>query len=314
MAPKKKKSLVIAEDKFIHREGFMRKRTGLLKLWKQRYFVLLDDLFCYYMKEGDQKKLAPAGRIFICDIEKIERGPEKKSHPYAIQLELKEKVHVMSCATYEEREDWFNKIWNAQEKQKHQETDDPVRTKSTKLGKDFKRVTIKRDPKYGIGCTIKNVGGAIFVSRIIPDGPVATTGVLRPGDQIIDVNGNKVSECSIEKIKEIITSSPDHIVCTVKPVTIYSAQTTTPPVQRTAYTEVDPNAIRLQAENTTPYAELNVEYRHNDSEDELADESHNLSYDHTVDTSKNFSSTESLDAPDGAPKKMTTYVELEFQK
>ena len=224
----------------------------------------------------------------------------------------------MSCATYQEREDWFKRLWNAQEKQQHQETEDPIRTKSTKLGKDFKRVTIKRDPKYGIGCTIKNVGGAIYVSRIIPDGPVATTGVLRPGDQIIDVNGNKVSECSIEQIKEIITSSPDHIVCTVKPVTIYSAQTTTPPVQRTAYTEVDPNAIRetCQAVETTtsPYAELHVEYRHEDSEEDVVDDANNLSQDHTVDHSgKKFSSCESLDAPD-APKKMTTYVELEFQK
>ena len=93
MAGKKKLS-VISDDKFIHKEGFMRKRTGLLRLWKQRYFVLLDDLLCYYLKEGDQKKLAPAGRIFICDIVKIERGPEKKSHPYALQMEMKEKVGV----------------------------------------------------------------------------------------------------------------------------------------------------------------------------------------------------------------------------
>ena len=175
-----KKNGLIPQDTFIQKEGFMVKRTGLLKLWKDRYFVLLDDLLCYFLKEEDRKKLAPAGRIFINDIVKLERA-EKKSHVYTLLIQLKEKTHYISCTTYEDREEWMSKIWQAQEKHKHQELEDPVRTKSTRLGKDYKRVTIKKDPQHGIGCTIKNVGGAIFVSRIIPDGPVATTGVLRPG-------------------------------------------------------------------------------------------------------------------------------------
>lgn len=48
----------------------------------------------------------------------------------------------------------------------------------------LKRVTLMKDPEKGIGCTIKNAAGHIFVNRIIEDGPIACTGVLRPGLRI----------------------------------------------------------------------------------------------------------------------------------
>jgi len=38
-----------------------------------------------------------------------------------------------------------------------------------------------KDPEKGIGCTIKNAAGHILVNRILEDGPIAVTGVLRPG-------------------------------------------------------------------------------------------------------------------------------------
>ena len=57
-----------------------------------------------------------------------------------------------------------------------------------------------------------------------------------------------MSECPIEKIKEIIRSSPEYIVCTVKPVTHYTSHEDSPRAVRSAYTEVDPDA--LQAGNT----------------------------------------------------------------
>ena len=39
-----------------------------------------------------------------------------------------------------------------------------------------------KDPDKGIGCTIKCAAGHVFVNRIIEDGPIALTGVLRPGE------------------------------------------------------------------------------------------------------------------------------------
>ena len=38
-----------------------------------------------------------------------------------------------------------------------------------------------KDPVKGIGCTIKSAAGHVLVNRIIEDGPIAQTGVLRPG-------------------------------------------------------------------------------------------------------------------------------------
>ena len=45
----------------------------------------------------------------------------------------------------------------------------------------LKRITLVKDPDKGIGCTIKCAAGHVFVNRIIEDGPIALTGVLRPG-------------------------------------------------------------------------------------------------------------------------------------
>ena len=162
------------------KEGFMEKKTGLLSMWKSRYFVLMHDVLCYFKKEEEKESMTPTGRIFFNDIVSIEKIG-KKGRPYCIFITEEEKRHLMSCSSEEERVNWIESIKRGQEQHNKQEKFDPVRRKSAKIGKDFKRVTIQKDVGGGIGCTIKTVGGAIFVNRIIPDGPVAVSGVLRPG-------------------------------------------------------------------------------------------------------------------------------------
>ncbi len=51
-------------------------------------------------------------------------------------------------------------------------------------------MTLVKDPDKGIGCTIKNAAGHILVNRIIEDGPIAITGVLRPGVSVWGISSS----------------------------------------------------------------------------------------------------------------------------
>ncbi len=165
------------------KEGFMEKKTGLLHMWKNRYFVLMHDVLSYFKREDQKESMTPTGRVFFGDIMSIEKIA-KKSRPFCILITEDGKKHLMSCSSESERDSWIEAIESGKEHHKKQEKFDPVRRKSARIGREFKRVTIQKDEGGGIGCTIKNVGGAIFVNRIIPDGPVAVSGVLRPGNYI----------------------------------------------------------------------------------------------------------------------------------
>ncbi len=165
---------------FNQKEGFMEKKTGLLSLWRNRYFVLMNDVLSYFKREDQKESMTPSGRVFFGDILTIEKMA-KKSRPFCILITEEGKKHTMSCSSELERNGWIEAIENGKHFHNKQEKFDPVRRKSARLGKELKRVTIQKDEGGGIGCTIKNVGGAIFVNRIIADGPVAVSGVLRPG-------------------------------------------------------------------------------------------------------------------------------------
>ena len=162
------------------KEGFMEKKTGFISMWKNRYFVLMHDVLCYFKNEDDKESMTPAGRVFFNDILSIEKL-EKKGRPFCFIITEDEKKHLISCSSDDERQSWIDAIQKGKDHHSNQERNDPVRRKSARIGKDLKRVTIQKDEGGGIGCTIKNVGGAIFVNRIIADGPVAVSGVLRPG-------------------------------------------------------------------------------------------------------------------------------------
>ena len=162
------------------KEGFMEKKTGLFSMWKNRYFVLMHDVLSYFKREEEKESMTPTGRVFFSDILTIEKVT-KKGRPFCFIITEEEKRHIVSCSSDTERDSWIEAIKNGKDHHSKQEKFDPVRRKSARIGKDLKRITIQKDEGGGIGCTIKNVGGSIFVNRIIPDGPVAISGVLRPG-------------------------------------------------------------------------------------------------------------------------------------
>ncbi|CAI8000035.1 Gamma-2-syntrophin [Geodia barretti] len=86
----------------------------------------------------------------------------------------------------------------------------------------LKRVTLMKDPVKGIGCTIKSAAGHVLVNRIIEDGPIAQTGVLRPGDEILDIQGTTVTGMQVSEVVEVIKHVPDQFLATVRPLTSIS--------------------------------------------------------------------------------------------
>ena len=298
------------ENRLLMKEGFMEKKKGILKTWKNRYYVLFEHALTYFMKEEQKDTTMPAGRIFISDITDVERI-EKKGRPFCMIINTDAKKHSFSCRSYQEREEWILKLLEARDNHMKQESADPVRRRSTRLGKEYKRITIKKDPQHGIGCTIKNVGGAIFVSRIIADGPVATTGVLRPGDQIIDINGTRVSHTPIEQIKEIIRSSPDYIVSTVKPVTHYSTHDESPQLSRTAYTTVDPSLLREELDET-PYTSIRYDTQSVDNDEHVKKEDDTSVSEHYDDMNDTAVEYERIHSVEQDKKATSNYAELEF--
>ena len=171
--------------KFSIKEGWLEKRSTFMKIpvWRQRYFVLNSEVLCYFKKEEQsQRGMTPIGRIFLLDIQlgaMIEC--EYKKRKYCLTIEDDDSTFWLSFDSGERRQEWAKAIKTAKENDRKKEETDPIRKRSMKLKGGIKRVTVNRSTETGVGCTIKNIGGIILINRILEDGPVAGTGILRPG-------------------------------------------------------------------------------------------------------------------------------------
>ena len=178
MAAKEKET---KERKAILKEGELFKKSSVLKKWRARFLVLSQEMLCVFKKEEDESKGRTAqDRIFVVDITSLENYESKKKKNCFLVL-ADGRSHVFSCPSDVDRDLWIRMIKLAQEGERKEEASNPVRMKSIKLTAGLKRLTIHRRKGQGLGCTIKNVGGVIFVNRILEEGPVSTSGVLRPG-------------------------------------------------------------------------------------------------------------------------------------
>lgn len=230
------------------KEGFLQKKTSLLKQWRPRFIVLNRQLLCIFKKEDDEKRGRTAeGRIFVMDIDAIEKF-ETKKRKHCFNLIVEGKPVSFCCSSELDRELWMRSVQTAKDNELKAEETDPVRRKSTKLTGGLKRITIPREKGQGLGCTIKNVGGVIFVNRILEDGPVSTSGILRPGDQILDINGIDIGGRSVSEISEIIKGSPELVVCTVKPSSDYR-YCDTHASGHTEYAEIDLDSLKTRDED-----------------------------------------------------------------
>lgn len=175
----------VVERKAVLKEGELLKKSSVLKKWRARFVVLSQEMLCIFRKEEDESKGRTAlDRIFVMDITSLDNYESKKMKNCFIVL-ADGRSHIFSCPSDGDRRMWKRMIKLAQDSERKDEANNPVRIKSIKLSAGLKRIRIRRKKGQGLGCTIKNVGGVIFVNRILEDGPVSTTGVLRPGKFII---------------------------------------------------------------------------------------------------------------------------------
>lgn len=231
------------------KEGVLHKKTSLLRQWRSRFVVLTRQLLCIFKKEDDEKRGRTAeGRIFLMDITAIEKF-ETKKRKHCFNLIVEGRAMSFSCSSDLDREFWMRSVEAAKNSELIAEETDPVRRKSIKLTGGLKRITIQREKGQGLGCTIKNVGGYIFVNRILEDGPVSTSGILRPGDQILDINGIEIGGFSVSEISEIIKGSPELVVCTVKPSSDYRYCDTHNVSGHTEYAEIDLDSLKTRNED-----------------------------------------------------------------
>ena len=217
MASTKGMSPSISSSTLVVKEGFLSKKRGILKGWSRKYFMLNKQSLVYFKQEqGSTSPVEPQGRLFLSDIVKMDREAMNTKKQHVFTLCTKKRAILLSAASSQERESWLTAIEGAFKSEGEAERKDPFRrtlrclapgeqsvvschTATAKLESyssiallsvggcptGLKRVTLMKDPAKGIGCTIKSAAGHIFVNRIIEDGPIAHTGVLRPGGCVV---------------------------------------------------------------------------------------------------------------------------------
>eukprot|EP00118_Oscarella_pearsei_P026794 m.310467 g.310467 ORF g.310467 m.310467 type:complete len:356 (+) comp51822_c0_seq1:129-1196(+) len=251
------------------KEGILEKYGGrLYKRWNRRFFVLSAQMLCYFKAEEmrtrvvtDQSQmpvnvassLAVAGsktplpgrsrdRIFLATITKIDYVTDKK-RPFAFLVEAatyRQKL-LLSAQSEEERDDWMEMIKSTKEKEDREEKTSDLRKSFRRLDSNLKRVTLVKEAG-SIGCTIKICGGPVIVNRVVPDGPIAQTGVLKPGDQILEIHGRSLAGLSMEEIVKILKDAPTVFIATIEPMTSTSRPPIDPDAPPVDYAQIDYDA------------------------------------------------------------------------
>ena len=261
------------------KEGFVEKKSRVLKKWRKRFFKLNGEVLCFFKKEDHTNRARPMGRIFVADVLTVGKHFSKaKSKDYCFSINTKSgKKHIMNCDSSEERDAWILIVNFAKDDFFREEEEDPVRRRSVRLNGDFKRIKLFKDPTKGIGVRIKSVNGCVFVTRIVEDGPVAETGVLRPGDQILDVDGVNVSGMTIEQVSDVLKSAPILMSCTVKPANHfkYAAEEPSSEPKKSSYAEIDIDALVEDVQNeNTKRTNMELAYDHEDDQSSTSSQSY----------------------------------------
>lgn len=104
----------------ILKQGYLLKKSDLLKKWNLRYFVLSKECLCYYQSEQESSEEAPKELIFFNDLSLyIDDLPEKHTK-YCLKIvkkslsnKLAPRTYTLCCFSEQERNEWLAQILHA---------------------------------------------------------------------------------------------------------------------------------------------------------------------------------------------------------
>ncbi|KAI6655237.1 hypothetical protein LOD99_2525 [Oopsacas minuta] len=226
----------------IIRSGFLTKLSGgLFKSWQRRFFVLNPQCLSYFRDERevrDQGK-EPSKRLFLSDVNSVTGECSDYKRSFLVVINLNKGMWVVQAASVEDQEKWIEVLIHAIEADRAAEQNCPKRLSMKRVNEDTKRVLLVKE-EGSIGCTVKKAGEFLIVSRIIEGSYIARTGILRPDDEILEIDGDSVKNKSIEEVIDLIRSAPESILATIRPFRPIPRVHDTSP---SSYTQVAPFSV-----------------------------------------------------------------------
>ncbi|EFA81265.1 hypothetical protein PPL_06104 [Heterostelium album PN500] len=148
------------EDTLPAKSGSLSKLNGLMKTWKNRWFILERDVLSYYKNQGDPKS---KGEINILEIKSIDIvTKEKKLKPYCFQINHPKHTLVLATDTEESIKEWVSLLNKAI--QYWQEW-------NSNLTLTLYSITGGDDDSYSLELEIANYRPRVVSSRYLPYPP-----------------------------------------------------------------------------------------------------------------------------------------------
>ena len=226
----------------IIRSGFLFKQSGgLFKSWQRRFFILNPQCLCYFRNEREVKNEGkePSKRLFLSDITSVTGACPDTKRSFLIVVNLRKGAWMVQASSSEDQENWISILLRSIDADRTAEQNCPKRQSMKRVTEDTKRVLLVKE-EGSIGCTVKKAGEFLIVSRIIEGSYIARTGVLRPDDEILEIDGNTLKDKTIEEVIDLIRSAPESILATIRPFRPVPRVADTSP---SSYTQVAPFSV-----------------------------------------------------------------------
>ncbi|XP_022088883.1 uncharacterized protein LOC110978296 [Acanthaster planci] len=228
----------------ILKEGIVDKEShGIIYSWRSRFCILTQDSLTIFRSDPRRKGGGVAEEDKRRRASSISERAEKKNILYRLPLEEissmsnidkgRRHIHFTICTKQGVfalrvnlgQRDWLTQIQLAvADRRSRNDFMRELKTRTSVVANKYRkhnhrRLSFSKEEDYGdgIGITIRNEADSIVIARIFADGPAAKKGTLRPGDEIVEVDGKPVRGYNAERVAGLIKGMPGHVVLTVKP-------------------------------------------------------------------------------------------------